>query len=47
MTLAQYLNLTLQLGMNRRDALLSEIAVVNEICRLRSEQGKEARKRGR
>lgn len=47
MTVAKYLNLTLQLGMSRRDAMLTEISVVNEICKIRDEQAKGANTRGR
>ena len=46
--MAAYLSGALDLGMTRRDALLSEISVVNEICDIRAKAHKEMRgKHGR
>lgn len=45
MTRAQYLNLTYNIGMSRKDAMLSEISTVNEICELRAEAVDKARRK--
>lgn len=46
MTKAQYLNLTLQMGMTVREAMLEKMRTVFEICDLRAEARRKARKRG-
>ena len=43
MTLGQYLSLGYSIGMSRKDAMLSEISTVNEICEIRAEAHKELR----
>jgi len=46
--MAAYLSVALELGMTRRDAMLCEIATVNEICDIRAKAHKEMRgKHGR
>ena len=46
LTKAQYLNLTLQMGMTVREAMLERMRTVFEICDLRAEARRKARKRG-
>jgi hypothetical protein len=46
LTLAQYLSIALNIGLTRRDALLTEIATVHEIYDIRERAYGEARRRG-
>lgn len=46
MTRAEYLSLTLQLGITVREAMQMEIGTVNAICRVREKQQEEAKHRG-
>lgn len=45
MTRAKYLNLAYNIGMTRKDAMLSEISTVNEICEIRAEAFEKARRK--
>ena len=45
-TKGQYLNLTLQMGMTVREAMLEKMRTVFEICDLRAEARRKERKRG-
>lgn len=45
MTIGQYLSLGYSIGMSRKDAMLSQISTVNEICEIRAEANKGLRSR--
>ncbi len=47
MSEAQYLNIALELGLSRREALAMEMRTVFEMVEMRNEAAKEARERAR